>query len=127
MLGLAQSAVQSTPLVGGVSEFTNQETVNPGANAVLFDTGPIATPGNYAIVLYLMSSAAIGAGVQIQHRDAANAVTKVINFVFPGMGALGIFGIGLYVPILANERIRVITTGALTTTMEIAATQAKIG
>lgn len=99
---------------GKVMTFVGVSNVAPAANSVQADTGALSA-GNYEFVVNLMASdtVAVGKGLIVEHRNAANTATlKVLGGVAPS-GA-----VSLHIPkivIAANERVRVVVgsvTGA---------------
>lgn len=83
----------------------------PGAGAVIADTAGLAS-GDYEVYStgYVGDTAAVGKGIILEHRNAANAATN------NSFGVAGTPGQGqVYVPrlaVVASERLRAITGSA---------------
>jgi hypothetical protein len=87
--------------------FVGASNVAPAANAVQADTGQLSA-GNYEFVVNLSASdtVAVGKGLIVEHRNAANNATVVVLGAVAPSGA-----VALHIPritLAANERVRVI-------------------
>ncbi len=87
-------------------------TTNPAANAILADSGALANAGIYRVTVTVATSVTFNPAVmQIQHRDAANAVTNVALGV--AQGATTFSTLLFFLTLVANERVRVTNITAL--------------
>lgn len=88
--------------------WTSLKSAAPAANAVQADTGAL-TAGDYDFDIFLVCSdtVAVGKGLVIEHRNAANGATlNVLGGVSPNNGAISV--LLRRFTIATNERIRVI-------------------
>lgn len=93
---------------GRLMTFVSVKSAAPAANAVQADTGPLAQGlYDFLVNLAVSDTVAVGKGLVIEHRNAANAATlQVLGGVAPNGGNAPI--ILTRYSIATNERIRVI-------------------
>jgi hypothetical protein len=106
------SAVATSQLID--TPFTTGIQAAPGANTILADTG-VQAAGIYSLYCTLFAQDGVNlANLQIQRRDAANAVT-VWAIVAPVSASAGVNGLIQYafqlrIVLLLNERVRILNT-----------------
>ncbi len=109
----------STPLVNDNNVTDGGFQVNPGAAAVVVDTGALSA-GTREITAYLNGSALFD--VIVEWRDAANAATLASWSLLVGGAGVGNhvqFG-PVNLNFLASERVRIVTGGAVVGTLSSA-------
>jgi len=103
---------------GGITDGGYQ--VNPGAAAVIVDTGQLVA-GDHTITAWLNGSALFD--VILEWRDAANAANNASFSLLVGGAGVGDhvqFGPMHMGPVLTNERFRIVTGGAVVGTLSSA-------
>ncbi len=117
---LGQFVPVTTPVVQPANVTDGGFQVNPGAAAVVVDTGAIAGVSNRTIDIYLNGSALFD--VIVEHRNAANAANVAAwSLLVGGAGIGNMVHFGPHnLAMVANERIRVVTGGAVVGTLSSA-------
>ena len=108
-------SITVTPPIFTSADITDATANNPAVNAITGDTGPLPA-GNYDVFASITQSGTLilNGTVQLQHRDAANAVTLavLINIAIDGAGFGHQDDLAPIVYTLAlNERLRVQNLG----------------
>ena len=112
------TATSTEPLLG--TPFTAGEVINPGANAVLADTGA-QNAGNYTAIIMVGSDYATTASIvlRLQRRDAANAASIWSHYWAMNMSGMTPFLWKIRLFLAASERLRVLNVNACTETAQV--------
>ncbi len=103
------------PVVEDTGIFNSGATVNPGAAQVLVDTGQ-RSAGPMLIHWIINNNAAIS-DFDVQWRNAADAATLATWTYFAGTGQPSVSSILMNLDMALNERIRIVTGGAVVGTV----------
>lgn len=105
---LRASAVPVSMSSGGAYTVTGVSNAAPAANAVQADTGALpAGTYDFIIVLCASDTVAVGKGMLVEHRNAANSAT---NAILGAVDAPNAVTIETRLTLALNERVRVIMT-----------------
>ena len=112
-------AVTATPPVWTSAEIFNDFVVTPALNSVLVDTGQLAE-GEYDVIsrISIAGQGPANGEIQLQIRDAANAVTLAVPLTMPTTALNVVVSVSLPlvgIKIATNERLRIqVVTSAVT-------------